>query len=65
MIILKYLIKRGVLKIAEVVSRIENKQQFIRDIESIGFKLVSENKNKVTKFNSFFIIKIIINHLNK
>ena len=35
------------MKIAEVVSRIEDKAQFIHDIEAIGFKIVSESKNKV------------------
>jgi hypothetical protein len=33
-----------VLKIAEVVSRIEDKEKFIRAVESIGFKMVSRDK---------------------
>ena len=39
--------KRAVLKIAEVVSRIEDRVAFIKNVESIGFKLVS---NKVLIF---------------
>ena len=53
-------LKRGVLKIAEVVSRIENKEKFIRAVESIGFKLVSKNNNNVSakmNFTSGFCIK--------
>jgi ribosomal RNA-processing protein 8 len=43
---------KGVMKICEVVSRIEDRYNFIRKIESIGFKLVNNN-NKVNLVNSF------------
>jgi ribosomal RNA-processing protein 8 len=34
--------QKGLLKIAEVVSRINNKDLFIRSVEAIGFKLVKQ-----------------------
>lgn len=45
--------QKGVLKIAEVVSRIEDRYVFIRKVESIGFKLVI---NKVRLCLLFFCL---------
>jgi hypothetical protein len=44
-------LNRGILKISEVVSRIEDKLQFIRSIESLGFKLVNNNNKDVNILN--------------
>ncbi|KAI8902940.1 methyltransferase-domain-containing protein [Globomyces pollinis-pini] len=43
--------KGGELKIAEVISRIDNLKEFIKGVESIGFKLVSQNKE-----NKMFVL---------
>lgn len=45
--------KRGVLKIAEVASRVEDKNQFIKKIESIGFKLVTTKTPSNVQQNYF------------
>ena len=46
------------MKIAEVVSRIDDKGKFIKKVESMGFKLVN-NKVYIFNFNySFFMFLI-------
>ncbi|CAF0855287.1 unnamed protein product [Brachionus calyciflorus] len=42
---------KGVLKIAEVVSRIKDKSEFIKNVEFLGFKLVSK-KDEISEPNS-------------
>lgn len=46
---------RGLMKIAEVVSRIDDKGKFIKKVESMGFKLVN-NKVFIFNFNYSFYV---------
>jgi len=45
----------GILKIAEVVSRIEDRYIFIRKVESIGFKLnINKEEEEASKKEPYF-----------
>jgi len=46
---------KGVLKVAEVVSRIEDRYIFIRKVESIGFKLnINKEEEEAAKKETYF-----------